>query len=150
MYRILSLFIFILALSPALGVAAAQQPDITTLLAKNPAYGDVKISPDGRYLAVILFKDDKRQLVCLERENMKAVGGVKLVGNDEVGSFFWANHERLVMKVISRKPWEKEPNYYGELFGINCDGSQKKLLFGYRAKDSLTVNNSEGKRAWGE
>ncbi|MFN6970985.1 MAG: alpha/beta hydrolase family protein [Rheinheimera sp.] len=150
MYRILSLFIFILALSPALGVAAAQQPNITTLLAKNPAYGDVKISPDGRYLAVILYKDDKRQLVCLERENMKAVGGVKLVGNDEVGSFFWANHERLVMKVISRKPWEKEPNYYGELFGINCDGSQKKLLFGYRAKDSSTVNNSEGKRAWGE
>lgn len=145
-----SLALFVATLFPTVGFAADKKPDITTLLAQNPTYGDVKISPDGRYLAVIVFKDDKRQLLCLERESMKAVGGVKLVGHDEVGSFFWANHERLVMKVISRKPWEKEPNYYGELFGINCDGSQKKLLFGYRAKDTTTVNNNEGKRAWAE
>jgi dipeptidyl aminopeptidase/acylaminoacyl peptidase len=130
--------------------AAEQETDITTLLAKNPTFTDVKISPDGRYLAVIVFKEDKRQLLCLERESLKAVGGVRLVGHDEVGSFFWANNERLVMKVISRKPWEKEPNYYGELFGINCDGSQKRLLFGYRAKDTTAVNYKEGKRAWAE
>lgn len=135
-------------LLPALSFAAQQQPDITTLLAKNPTYGDVKISPDGRYLAVIVYKDDKRQLLCLERDSMKAVGGARLVGNDEVGTFFWANQERLVMKIISRKPWEKEPKYYGELFGINCDGSQKKLLFGYRASDTPNGSRNQAKRAW--
>lgn len=150
MCHIFSLLILLLTLAPALSIAAEQQPNITRLLAQNPAYEDVKISPDGRYLAVTVHKDDKRQLLCLERDSMKVIGGVKLVGNDEVGTFFWANHQRLVMKIFSRKPWEKAPKYYGELFGINCDGSQQKLLFGFRAKDTTTATHTGGKHAWAE
>ena len=55
MHPILTMALFLAALLPALSFANEQKPDTTTLLAQNPAYGDVKISPDGRYLA----HDDK-------------------------------------------------------------------------------------------
>ncbi len=132
------------------GQAAEPTADITTLLAKNPTFADVKISPDGKYLAVIVFEEDKRQLLCLDRASLKAVGGARLVGKDEVGEFFWANQERIVMKINSREPWEKQPKFYGELFGINCDGSQRKLLFGYRKTDGPTSILSSNRRAWAD
>ena len=135
---------------PLFGQAAEQAADITALLAKNPTFADVKISPDGKYLAVIVFEEDKRQLLCLDRASLKSVGGVRLVGKDEVGEYFWANHERIVMKVNTREPWEKEPKFYGELFGINCDGSQRKLLFGYRKGDGPTSILSSNRRAWAD
>ncbi len=135
---------------PLFAQAAEQAADITALLAKNPTFADVKISPDGKYLAVIVFEEDKRQLLCLDRASLKSVGGVRLVGKDEVGEYFWANHERIVMKVNTREPWEKEPKFYGELFGINCDGSQRKLLFGYRKSDGPTSILSSNRRAWAD
>ncbi len=135
---------------PLFGQAAEQAADITTLLAKNPTFDDVKISPDGKYLAVIVFEEDKRQLLCLDRASLKAVGGARLVGKDEVGEYYWANHERIVMKINSREPWEKKPSFYGELFGINCDGSQRKLLFGYRKNDGQTSIISSNRRAWAD
>ena len=98
------------------GQAAEQAADITTLLAKNPTFADVKISPDGKYLAVIVFEEDKRQLLCLDRASLKAVGGARLVGKDEVGEYFWANQERIVMKINSREPWEKEPKILWRTF----------------------------------
>ena len=141
----------VLSLSlPFLGQADEQAADITTLLAKHPTFDQVKISPDGKYLAVTVFDEDKRQLLCLDRATLKAVGGARLVGKDEVGEFFWANHERIVMKINSREPWQKEPGFYGELFGINCDGTQRKLLFGYRKNDSQTSILSSNRRAWAD
>ena len=130
--------------------AADPKADMATLFATNPAFADVKISPDGRYLAVIVFLDDKRQLLCLDRQTMQPVGGARMVGDDEVGEFFWANQQRIVMKINSRQPWEKEPKYYGELFGINCDGSQRKLLFGYRVNDESGSIRSRNKQAWAD
>ncbi len=135
---------------PLFAQAAEPAADVTTLLAKNPTFADVKISPDGKYLAVIVFQEDKRQLLCLDRATLKAVGGARMVGKDEVGQFFWANNERIVMKINSREPWEKQPKFYGELFGINCDGSQRKLLFGYRKNDGSTSIISLNRRAWAD
>lgn len=135
---------------PLFTQAAEPAADVTTLLAKNPTFADVKISPDGKYLAVIVFQEDKRQLLCLDRATLKAVGGARMVGKDEVGQFFWANNERIVMKINSREPWEKQPKFYGELFGINCDGSQRKLLFGYRKNDGSTSIISLNRRAWAD
>ncbi len=144
---LLLLFISTVAFSSA---ANQQKPDIATLLAKNPTFAEVKISPDGRYLAVIVFEEDKRQLLCLDRATKKTVGGARLSGKDEVGEFFWVSPERIVMKINSRSPWQKEPNYYGELFGINCDGSKRKMLFGYRKTEDSGSILSSSRQAWAD
>lgn len=128
----------------------SSDPDVTTLLAKNPAFVEVKISPNGRYLAVVVLEEDKRQLLCLERDTLKPIGGARMVGKDEVGDYFFANNERLVMKIMTRQSWEKQPKFYGELYGVNCDGSQKKLLFGYRIKEQEGPARSANRRAWAD
>ncbi len=128
----------------------SSDPDLTTLLAKNPAFVEVKISPNGRYLAVVVLEEDKRQLLCLERDTLKPIGGARMVGKDEVGDYFFANNERLVMKIMTRQSWEKQPKFYGELYGVNCDGSQKKLLFGYRIKEQKGPASSANRRAWAD
>jgi dipeptidyl aminopeptidase/acylaminoacyl peptidase len=150
MHYLNSLALLLAVSLPLFGNAAEQAADITTLLAKNPTFADVKISPDGRFLAVAVFEEDKRQLLCLDRATMKAVGGARMVDKDEVGDFFWANSERIVMKINSRERWEKQPKFYGELFGINCDGSQRKLLFGYRKNDKSSSLVSSNRQAWAD
>ncbi len=139
-----------LLLSPNAASAADASADLTALLARNPTFSDVQISPDGRFLAVAVYKDDQRQLLCLKRDTLEAVGGLRLSGKDEVGNFFWANDERLVLKIMSRSPWEKQAKYYGELFGVNCDGSRKELLFGYRVDDQHGVSRNKAMRAWAD
>lgn len=115
-----------------LPLQAAQLPDLSKALAADPQFVDVEISPDGRFLAVTGYQDGKVSLMCLQRDTLKMVGGLKLAGKDQVGDFRWVNNERIVFDVNSREPWQKEPKNFGELYGVNCDGSQNSLLFGYR------------------
>jgi dipeptidyl aminopeptidase/acylaminoacyl peptidase len=150
MQYVKSLWLFLVLTWCFFSAATEQKPDISTLLAKNPTFVDVKISPDGRFLAVIVFEEDKRQLLCLDSATKKPVGGARLSGKDEVGEYFWVNPERIVMKINTRAPWEKEPNYYGELFGINCDGSKRKMLFGFRKNETTSSILSSSRQAWAD
>lgn len=130
-------------------LAATTHPDLAQLLAQPPAFDQVRISPDGNFLAVTVFKDDKRQLLCLDRKTQAVVGGVQLADKDEVGEIFWANNQRLVFKIVASTAWERVPKFYGELFGVNCDGSRPQLLFGYRVQENLSRTRAKAMRAWG-
>jgi len=123
-------------------------PDLTQALATSPKFDDIKISPDGQYLAIAGYQDNKRALLCLDRSKMKVVGGIKLGGKDEVGQYWWVNNERLVFQINTREPWQKEYKNFGELYGVNCDGSKKELLFGYRVGDDNA--RKEARFAWAE
>ncbi|WP_286263350.1 alpha/beta hydrolase family protein [Thalassotalea atypica] len=109
-------------------------------LFQRAKYQDVKISPDGQYLAIIVDSHGQRALAFLSRETMETIGTTKLPDINEVGNFHWVNNERVVLKIIQRKPWQEEPLYYGELFAVNVDGSQTELIYGYR-------NGGNGKRS---
>ena len=100
---------------------------------KTPVYQDVKISPDGKHIAIAMDVEDKRTLAFFELKNMSYVGGAKLPRLSEVGDFFWANNERLVMKVLKKEAWREESLYYGELFAVNVNGTQGEMIYGYRA-----------------
>lgn len=107
-------------------------------LTETPAITDIKISPTGDYLAARVFRDNKHSLIFLDRSAVKIVGGLNLVGSNEVGRFFWANDERIVAEVY-RVPTNKEaPSYWGELVAVNYDGSYSELIFGYRSGEKQT------------
>lgn len=143
-----SLVALSLLAAPSFAASVAELPQ---LFAQNPALFDVKISPDGKHLSARTFHEGDTVLLVLDAATMKPVQLVRLGGADDVGDYRWVNNERLVMKVTESHPWDKEPQYRGELFGINIDGSKNTLLFGYRAGEQQLGSKlkvREGRLAW--
>lgn len=102
-------------------------------LTRPPTIDRIKISPDGSYLAVRTRVDGERVLQFLERDTLESVGGLSLVGEEEVGDYFWVNDHRVVLE-IWRSPREGErPINYGELYAVDADGTHGELVFGYRS-----------------
>ena len=145
-----SLVALSLLAAPSFAASVAELPQ---LFAQNPALFDVKISPDGKHLSARTFHEGDTVLLVLDAATMKPQQLVRLGGNNNVGDYRWVNNERLVMKVTESHPWDKEPQYRGELFGINIDGSKNTMVFGYRAGEQQTGSNikvREGRLAWAE
>lgn len=136
--------------------AAANSPIDQTmieLLAKHPAITDVKIAPDGRHLAIRVFFEGRQALAFYDAASMKMVGSFRMQKPMQVGEFHWVNNERVVFKLSETLPWQREPVYYGELYGVNYDGGKNELLFGFRAGKKQTgtrLKQREGKSAWAE
>lgn len=119
--------------------------------AKNEAYLDAKISPDGKKLAVRVLSEGKRRLIVLDAKSLKTKGNIFFPGQQEVGDFFWANDKRLVIKLMDSEPWLEEPFYVGELFSVNYDGSKPELIYGYRVEQdnkSTRLRQKEATRGW--
>ncbi len=132
-------YLFALAALAATGSAwaegAAKVPElpIDTFM-KHAAFLDVKISPDGEYLAATaLATEDTGMLVFLRRKDLQVTGHVRLAGRSLVNSFFWVNDERVVLTVAEKEGSLDRPQATGEIFAANRDGTDQKLLIGGRA-----------------
>ncbi|ROQ18841.1 alpha/beta hydrolase family protein [Gallaecimonas pentaromativorans] len=110
---------------------------INQLSARSPLQ-EAKISPSGDYLAFAVVDNDERTIKVVATKDMHFVGGVRLGGTKEFGSFYWANDERIVAKVVEKLGWQEEPVYYGELFAFNRDGKKGKMIYGYSAGEKQT------------
>lgn len=108
-------------------------------LMKRSMVQEVQLSPDGKHLAFRVFMEGKTSLRFLDRKTMKVVGGFNLSGQSEVGDYFWVNNERVVGRTMRVPTWQETPRNEGELFAVNYDGSQPKLLFGYRSGGNATT-----------
>ena len=116
-------------------------------------YKNAKISPDGKHLAVSTLLEGEIVLAFLDRETLTAMTAVKLPGSLEVGQFYWVNNERVVIKVVKKDPWLEAPQFYGELYAVNSDGSKGKMIFGYRAGEMQTgsrIKKKESTFGWGD
>jgi dipeptidyl aminopeptidase/acylaminoacyl peptidase len=135
----------------ALLTTAGQSASIRELT-QTPSAADIKISPDGRYLAVLAFAEDKHVLLFLDRASLQAVGKMEFTGLYEPWNFRWANNERVVGSVAHVDRGSRRASY-GELFAVNFDGSDARFIFGVRASDPQTGTQLRGRtadRAWGE
>ncbi|WP_310206208.1 alpha/beta fold hydrolase [Rheinheimera pacifica] len=130
-----------------LPVSADSRIDMVDLLSQNPTYTNVQISPDGRFISAVVNIDNKTALGIIERKGFKMVNAIRFPGREEIGSYFWANNERLVIKMAETMPWKQEPLFYGELFAVNWDSSKGSLIYGYRAGEMQTGSNIKKKEA---
>ncbi|QSX41138.1 alpha/beta hydrolase family protein [Shewanella cyperi] len=99
--------------------------------ARPSQYSNVKLSPDGTYLSAIMINEGKAKLVILDTETLNFKHAVFFPGNAQVGDYEWVNGERIVLAKEYLKGWSDVPQYYGELFAVNADGSKATYLFGY-------------------
>ena len=138
---------FALLLAALSCVAQAKAPVNPSDFAKDFEYQAAKISPDGKHIAMAILKEGKRRLLVVRSDNFKAVGGANFGKKQEVGEYYWANNERIVMQVWVSEPWREEPFYYGELYAVDLDGSRGKLIYGHRAGEMQTGSNLKKKES---
>jgi dipeptidyl aminopeptidase/acylaminoacyl peptidase len=99
-------------------------------------FGDVKISPDGRLLAMTLGKYGNSALAFIDRHDGKLVGGWRQPNGTVIEDFDWVSPTRVIYRVAERAPDRVEPLGTGEIFAIDVDGKDKALVYGYRAHSS--------------
>ena len=135
------------------GATQATALDIVAEFSKDAVYSDVKLSPDGKFLSVIINVEGKRALGFVERSSYTMVNAVQFGGNYEVGDYYWVNDERVVIKMVVSQPWSKEPAYYGELYAVNWNGRQGSMIYGYTAAEQQTgklIKQREATQGWAE
>lgn len=95
---------------------------------------DVQISPDGKYLAMVVADsktgENHKGLVILNLENHKVTASFKTIGDQDIGQYWWANDQRLLIATAIQTGSLDSPLSDGKLFGINVDGSQLRQLMG--------------------
>jgi dipeptidyl aminopeptidase/acylaminoacyl peptidase len=103
---------------------------------KHGDYLDLKLSPNGKYIAARVRYDSRVFLAVLNAADMQVVGGIKPANKDIIHTVNWVNNERLVFEYAEKQSNFDSPVPTGELFAMNVDGSKKEMLYGYRASDA--------------
>jgi len=109
---------------------------------KYAEFEQVKISPDGKVLAVKTEFENKKVLAFLDVKTKKLKHLFRLNGKDNVGDYYWVNNERVVTQVTtSYGPLDVQQNI-GKIYAVNSDGSKATAIFGWNTKRSGTWSNS--------
>jgi dipeptidyl aminopeptidase/acylaminoacyl peptidase len=135
--------------------AAAAPPDSTLIDAftKPAIFEQVKLSPDGKHLALIVPVDDRAILAMFRREDMVQVGAFSVRGRTRVLDFWWVNDTRLVLTIADQQGYLDSPSATGELFGVDVDGKGVEVLTGERSYEMQTgthMAKRDGARVYGD
>jgi dipeptidyl aminopeptidase/acylaminoacyl peptidase len=104
-------------------------------LAMHPEYDNVKISPDGAYLAATAVVKGRTVLALIHLADKKGVN-IRPLEDNNVIDFWWASPNRVVYTVGVPRGGYDQPLPTGELFAVDADGSHGILLFGQRLYNS--------------
>lgn len=139
----------VLAAILAFGMVSPAQArvDLDSYIKKNE-FNDIKISPDGLYLAATVPLEDRTGLAVLRRSDSKVMTSFALGKNNHVAGFFWVNKERLLLSVSQKFGMLEQPQATGEIVGLNFDDKAPEPLVGYRATgmqagSHIQTNNNE-------
>ena len=115
--------------------AAAPAPaggvDVASFI-KRDLFKDIKISPNGDYLAATVPMEDRTGMVILNRATGKHTAAFALGKNTHVESFIWVNPERVLISIAESFGQLDNPQLTGELFAVNVDGTRAENLVGFR------------------
>lgn len=118
-------------------------------------YRSPKISPDGSKIVVYLQTLQKGQLVIYNANTFETEGVITLKDKQFIWNFNWVSNERIVFETAFKKAGSYDIHSFGEIFGVNYDGSNPELLFGFRAgDDKLSAKRrlhkkKSAQQAWG-
>lgn len=129
----------------ALSAVAASLPAYATAhsledYARHAQFIDIKISPQGNYLATTTRGDDGNiRLTILDIENQQPLAAAEGHGSQSINTFNWANNERILMTLAREIGSLETPSATGEILAMNADGSRREVLTGPRSRDEQWV-----------
>jgi len=117
--------------SAAAPATAAGGVDVAAFI-KRDVFQDIKISPNGDYLAATVPMEDRTGMVILNRATGKHTAAFALGKNTHVANFVWVNPERVLISIAESFGQLDNPQLTGELYGVNIDGTRAENLVGPR------------------
>ncbi|WP_395790760.1 alpha/beta hydrolase family protein [Aquimonas sp.] len=123
--------------------AQAESLDLDVFL-KRGAYGEIRLSPDGRHLAATYAMPDREILVLIRREDMQPVARVAGAEHSAVAGFKWLDNQRVLVSAAERFGDLDTPLATGELHLVSTDGSSPRLLFQRYPAESESSNANRG------
>ncbi|HEV7491610.1 MAG TPA: S9 family peptidase [Rhodanobacteraceae bacterium] len=119
--------------------------------AKHEQFRDLKISPEGDYLAASAVVDGKTILSLIRLSDMQGVN-LRPRADSELAEFWWVAPHRLIYTVGESLGELEAPVATGELYAVNADGSGAELIFGQRlgGQGATHVAHGVGRLAYGE
>ncbi|WP_102944060.1 prolyl oligopeptidase family serine peptidase [Stenotrophomonas sp. VV52] len=121
----------LLGTGAALLSASAGAVDLDRFL-REDAFGTLKISPDGTYIAATIPLEDATAVAIMRSTDMSLVGSFRPPRYSHADTFDWVSDQRLVIGLAQKAGRLDRPQPTGELYGINADGRGSDLLVGYR------------------
>jgi dipeptidyl aminopeptidase/acylaminoacyl peptidase len=99
--------------------------------ARHAQYLNVKLSPDGEHLAATAIVRNKTVLALIRLNDLKGVN-LRPLDRDDVVDFWWIGN-RVVFSVTERIFGLDGVFANGELYGIDADGGNKKVVYSWRS-----------------
>ncbi len=127
-----------------MAVPAIAQVDLERYIKKSE-FSDIKISPDGLYLAATVPFEDNTGVAILRRSDSKVMASLTLPKNNYVSDFFWANKDRLLIAVEQKLGMLEQPQYTGEIFALSVGKKNADALMGYRSGSMQTGTHIIGR-----
>src|SRR5579863_1976432 len=106
--------------------------------ARHAKFEDVKISPNGEYLAATSIVGDGSALGLIRLADMK-IQNLGAREGAQITSFDWAGPDRVMYTIGERWGGKDRPIANGELYTVRGDGSEAVLVFGYRAGAQIST-----------
>jgi dipeptidyl aminopeptidase/acylaminoacyl peptidase len=128
------------------------QPKGIAAFARFPQFSDARISPSGKYLALIVTENGRNSLVVMDLAKREILFARKQDGETMVGAVHWVADDWLVAELVDQDSDRAFPVFRGEIWAASADGTNDRLVFGYHAGDTQTSTNlrkAEPVREWG-
>lgn len=136
------------ALCALLTLASAQAgaaPHPLARFVEDPQVANMKLSPDGKYLAFRYAVGGATGVRVLQAADMKPVGGgaAPAGGRAVISDFWWVGSEWVVASVAQSDGSIGAPTDYGELVSFRYDGTHQNYL-GYRGRQQTGTHITAG------
>lgn len=102
--------------------------DITKGILRRPEYEKVRISPDGRYLAIAHREGDGTTVTVINRSDLQQVSQIDPGNRGEVTALAWLGSEQLLVAANRRDGTYAAPVVSPELFLLNIHETHAKPL----------------------
>ena len=89
----------------------------------------MKISPDGRTIALLGGEQGRSQLAFIDLVDKKAVGGLRTRDYTRISTYHWVSPSRLIYTVEGGGPSRSEPLVNDTIYGVDRDGSSHTRVF---------------------
>src|SRR5574337_1920788 len=135
--RIFWLIAVMFAVVTAHAAAVVNGPPPVQAFFSYPQISDVQISPDGKYLAMVVADDDtgenRKLLAIIGAVDRKPKAGFRVADGNEIWNFWWANNERVLIATATRTGALSAATPDGALYAIDVDATQSLQLLGYKS-----------------
>src|SRR5690348_2634479 len=99
-------------------------------LARHPQYQEVKISPDGQYIAATAVVKNQTVLALIRIADLRGVT-VHQRAQADVIDFWWVSANRVIYTEGVHDSNYEVPLADGQLYAVDADGGHTSLLYGY-------------------